>query len=80
MMVNSISVSDEKNKWEWLGEASGKFSLGSVKRFLIANEDYSSNQVMNWCKWLPAKCNIFIRGLLLISFQLDQLCSGGTLW
>ena len=22
--------------------------------------DYSNNYVLKWCKWLPAKCNVFI--------------------
>ncbi|KAJ0539157.1 putative reverse transcriptase zinc-binding domain-containing protein [Helianthus annuus] len=57
--IHSVSISEAKDEWEWLGEESGEFSVKSVKRLLNHNEDYSRNQVIDWCRWLPLKCNIF---------------------
>ncbi|KAM0009097.1 putative RNA-directed DNA polymerase [Helianthus debilis subsp. tardiflorus] len=54
-----VSLSAEKDKWSWMGDSSGVFSVGSVKRLFDRNKDFSSRYVWDWCKWVPLKCNLF---------------------
>ncbi|MFS8003872.1 putative reverse transcriptase domain, fatty acid desaturase domain, acyl-CoA desaturase [Helianthus anomalus] len=57
--LREVSLSVEKDKWSWLGDSSGVFSVGSVKRLLDRDKDFSSRYVWDWCKWVPLKCNLF---------------------
>ncbi|XP_035845315.1 uncharacterized protein LOC118491557 [Helianthus annuus] len=49
-----------KDKWKWIGNSSGTFSVGSLKTQMNKDYDNSRNFCMRWCKWVPAKCNILI--------------------
>ncbi|XP_076927157.1 uncharacterized protein LOC143590618 [Bidens hawaiensis] len=44
------------DQWKWLGDSSGEFSVSSVKKLLVKSRDSNVNFVLNWCKWVPAKC------------------------
>ncbi|PWA53526.1 RNA-directed DNA polymerase, eukaryota [Artemisia annua] len=52
-------LSSRKDRWQWLGNVEGKFSVAEVKRFLMSGIDASNNFVLNWCNWIPVKCNVF---------------------
>ncbi|PWA53679.1 RNA-directed DNA polymerase, eukaryota [Artemisia annua] len=52
-------LSSRKDRWLWLGNAEGKFSVAEAKRFLMSGIDASNNFVLEWCKWIPIKCNVF---------------------
>ncbi|KAJ0582905.1 putative RNA-directed DNA polymerase [Helianthus annuus] len=58
-VLASVSLSFGADKWKWMGCGSQKFSVAAVKQFLISKRDVSSRYVMEWCKWVPKKCNIF---------------------
>ncbi|MFS7966568.1 putative reverse transcriptase zinc-binding domain-containing protein [Helianthus anomalus] len=54
-----ISLSNRSNSWRWLGDRSGSFSVGSVKKLIIDSSNFSGRFVMEWSKWVPLKCNVF---------------------
>ncbi|KAJ0482989.1 putative reverse transcriptase zinc-binding domain-containing protein [Helianthus annuus] len=58
-VLASVSLSVGSDKWKWMGCGSQEFSVAAVKQFLISRRDFSSRYVMEWCKWVPKKCNIF---------------------
>ncbi|KAJ0788215.1 putative RNA-directed DNA polymerase [Helianthus annuus] len=57
--LRDIVLSDGFDKWVWLGDDNGEFSVGSVKRMLDKNRDFSSRYVWEWSSWVPLKCNLF---------------------
>ncbi|KAI3792985.1 hypothetical protein L1987_35597 [Smallanthus sonchifolius] len=57
--LGSVSLSDTPDRWSWLGYGSEGFSVAAVKKHLDSKKDYSNRFVMDWCKWVPQKCNIF---------------------
>ncbi|PWA67589.1 RNA-directed DNA polymerase, eukaryota [Artemisia annua] len=59
-VLGSVELSGRRDKWFWLGDKSGAFSVSSVRRLIYNESDFSSNYVLKWCKWIPAKCNVFI--------------------
>ncbi|KAI3807746.1 hypothetical protein L1987_23680 [Smallanthus sonchifolius] len=59
LLLSPVALSDSKDGWGWLGDSSGEFSVGSVKRLIDSGINFSNMYVMKWCKWIPAKCNIF---------------------
>ncbi|KAJ0806046.1 putative reverse transcriptase zinc-binding domain-containing protein [Helianthus annuus] len=59
-MVTSVNLSDRKDGWIWKGDQSGGFSVSSVKRFLEGSVVSDSSFRLEWCKWVPIKCNIFV--------------------
>ncbi|KAJ0458292.1 putative reverse transcriptase zinc-binding domain-containing protein [Helianthus annuus] len=57
--LRDVVLSEKKDKWIWLGEDDGEFSVGSIKRLFDKGRDFSSRFVWDWCKWVPLKCNLF---------------------
>ncbi|KAJ0602852.1 hypothetical protein HanIR_Chr03g0144231 [Helianthus annuus] len=58
-LLHPVSLTVRKDRWKWLGEGAGRFSVGAVKRLFELSSDYSSRFVWDWCRWLPKKCNLF---------------------
>ncbi|KAI3704850.1 hypothetical protein L1987_75079 [Smallanthus sonchifolius] len=59
-MLQVFSLTEAPDRWEWIGGDQADFSVKAVKNFLRSDNDYSSNFVFKWSKWVPKKCNIFI--------------------
>ncbi|KAF5807493.1 putative reverse transcriptase zinc-binding domain-containing protein [Helianthus annuus] len=59
-MLDNVSLSNSRDRWEWIGGDSVDFSVKAVKEFLKSEEDYSSHFVFKWSKWVPKKCNILL--------------------
>ncbi|PWA49539.1 reverse transcriptase zinc-binding domain-containing protein [Artemisia annua] len=59
-MMDGIFLSDEVDKWSWIGNKHKEFSVKVVKDFLNSVHDYSNRFVLSWSKWVPKKCNIFM--------------------
>ncbi|KAJ0834140.1 putative reverse transcriptase zinc-binding domain-containing protein [Helianthus annuus] len=59
LKIREITLSDQRDRWMWLGDETGVFSVGSVKRLFDSNNDFSSRFVWEWVKWVPLKCNLF---------------------
>ena len=55
-----VELTSRLDGWRWLGNEEGKFSVAEVKKFLSFGIDASNNFVLNWCKWVPIKCNVFV--------------------
>ncbi|KAJ0865986.1 hypothetical protein HanRHA438_Chr12g0546671 [Helianthus annuus] len=58
--LSYVSLSSNGDGWHWVGDPAGQFSVGSVKWLISSRCDYSNCFVMEWCKWLSLKCNIFV--------------------
>ncbi|XP_022032934.1 uncharacterized protein LOC110934047 [Helianthus annuus] len=58
-LLDSFVVFDSKDKWVWLGDGSGDFSVGAVKRTLVKGRGSDNFSRFKWCRWVHAKCNIF---------------------
>ncbi|MFS7920854.1 putative NmrA-like domain, reverse transcriptase zinc-binding domain-containing protein [Helianthus anomalus] len=54
--AGNIKVQD---KWEWIGDSTGEFSVKAVRRLLSLGRARSDRYVYSWCPWVPKKCNIF---------------------
>ncbi|PWA80208.1 RNA-directed DNA polymerase, eukaryota [Artemisia annua] len=59
-VVESVELNGRRDKWSWLGDKKGNFSVRSVRKMMYDAADYSSLYVLKWCKWIPAKCNVFM--------------------
>ncbi|KAJ0476786.1 putative reverse transcriptase zinc-binding domain-containing protein [Helianthus annuus] len=58
--ISSISLSDRPDDWSWLPNRPGIFSVNSVKKTLDSLVDCRNLFVLDWCKWVPLKCNVFV--------------------
>ncbi|XP_022014901.2 uncharacterized protein LOC110914417 [Helianthus annuus] len=56
----SVSVADREDDWVWLSDPSGLFSVKSVKKILDEATVNRNLFVMEWCSWVPKKCNILV--------------------
>ncbi|XP_022019235.1 uncharacterized protein LOC110919270 [Helianthus annuus] len=77
-MLSSFSIGSGRDKWKWLGDSTGLFSVKSAKDLLARSRCVSNVQVIDWCKWVPIKCNIFVWRLELNRIPtFDVLASRG---
>ncbi|XP_035831828.1 uncharacterized protein LOC118480930 [Helianthus annuus] len=58
--LDAVNLSIGADKWLWVGNGSECFSVKAVKKIIDLKNDYSSRYVMDWCKWVPLKCNILV--------------------
>ncbi|KAJ0557186.1 putative reverse transcriptase zinc-binding domain-containing protein [Helianthus annuus] len=58
--VAAVSLRDSKDDWKWLPDRSGMFSVRSVRKLLVAAEVDVNRSVIDWCSWVPIKCNVFV--------------------
>ncbi|XP_022014735.1 uncharacterized protein LOC110914238 [Helianthus annuus] len=47
-----------RDRWRWIADSKGNFSVASVRKLLIFGLDVSSRFVFQWCNLVPLKCNI----------------------
>lgn len=59
-MLERTELSDNGDKWLWLGRDQKEFSVKAVKAYLNSDRDYSDRHVVSWSRWVPNKCNIFM--------------------
>ncbi|KAI3742186.1 hypothetical protein L1987_59866 [Smallanthus sonchifolius] len=57
-LLENIQVSEASDRWCWSSNSAGIFSVKAVKRLLNAEFDSENRFIMDWCKWILAKCNI----------------------
>ncbi|XP_022014026.1 uncharacterized protein LOC110913509 [Helianthus annuus] len=58
-LLRDTFLGDSRDSWRWLGDKDGEFSVGSLKRQMDSNMDFSNRFVWEWSKWVPLKCNLF---------------------
>ncbi|XP_035836083.1 uncharacterized protein LOC110888901 [Helianthus annuus] len=58
--VNSVSLNNSSDKWVWKGDSFRVFSVASVKKVLEGDFTNVSGFLLEWCKWVPIKCNVFV--------------------
>ncbi|KAJ0880486.1 putative reverse transcriptase zinc-binding domain-containing protein [Helianthus annuus] len=57
--ISSVALNDRPDDWRWKGDSSGLFSVRSVRE-VLRESDPCSSFVLDWCKWVPKKCNMFV--------------------
>ncbi|KAJ0522722.1 putative reverse transcriptase zinc-binding domain-containing protein [Helianthus annuus] len=72
--LSSVSMGTAADKWRWLGDHSGTFSVGSAKDVLRTPEVVEDSFILDWCKWTPSKCN-----LLVWRAELDRIPTADAL-
>ncbi|XP_021993982.1 uncharacterized protein LOC110890666 [Helianthus annuus] len=58
--LSSVTLNNSPDSWKWLGDSSGVFSVSSVRRLMEKSAHHGSNFVLEWCKWIPIKCDVFV--------------------
>ncbi|XP_022014806.1 uncharacterized protein LOC110914313 [Helianthus annuus] len=58
--MSSVSLNGSADRWKWLGSHSGLFSVGAAKAALSGPIVADNVFVVDWCKWVPRKCNLFV--------------------
>ncbi|KAJ0454221.1 hypothetical protein HanIR_Chr15g0737671 [Helianthus annuus] len=59
-LIISVQLSSDKDRWKWAADSGGTFSVKSVKQLLIAEDNNGPGFILDWCKLVPAKCNIHV--------------------
>ncbi|KAJ0520598.1 putative RNA-directed DNA polymerase [Helianthus annuus] len=59
-IMNNIIFTEAPDSWTWLVDESGVFSVKSTKHWLQQEVQHRPAFVLEWCKWIPAKVNIFV--------------------
>ncbi|MFS8007526.1 putative RNA-directed DNA polymerase [Helianthus anomalus] len=57
--IRDISLSDGSDRWRWSADVTGEFSVFSAKSLMDSISGSREGFVMEWCKWVPLKCNVF---------------------
>ncbi|KAJ0941282.1 putative reverse transcriptase zinc-binding domain-containing protein [Helianthus annuus] len=58
--MSSVTLGSSADSWKWLGDRSGTFSVSSVRKVLRDQDDVAGRFILDWCKWMPSKCNLFV--------------------
>ena len=58
--INNCVFSGTSDAWKWLGKGADQFTVKAVKDGLQKEEQDRPEFVMEWCKWVPSKVNIFV--------------------
>ncbi|KAJ0667015.1 putative RNA-directed DNA polymerase [Helianthus annuus] len=58
--VADVVLSEREDGWGWKGDQSGVFSVISAKKLLEKLEGSVTEFKLEWCKWVPIKCNLFV--------------------
>ncbi|KAJ0615259.1 hypothetical protein HanIR_Chr02g0072091 [Helianthus annuus] len=58
--LDSTSLTGSCDSWAWIGDVSGDFSVVAFKKLMLNLDGLRDNYVLEWCKWILAKCNIFM--------------------
>nr|XP_043627913.1 uncharacterized protein LOC122599462 [Erigeron canadensis] len=59
-LLNGMIVVNRPDRWVWQGAKENVFSVKDVKKFLEKRKDYTNRYFMEWCNWVPKKCNVFV--------------------
>ncbi|XP_021980595.1 uncharacterized protein LOC110876744 [Helianthus annuus] len=59
-LLDDVIIKDTPDKWVWMGGNNKEFSVKALKEFLISSVDFSDRFVMQWPKWVPRKCCMFM--------------------
>ncbi|XP_022024055.1 uncharacterized protein LOC110924345 [Helianthus annuus] len=73
-VLGNVQLSDSCDRWEWISDPAGSFSVKAVKRILKAEQALDNRFILDWCKWIPAKCNIHAWRM-----EMDRIPTGEAL-
>ncbi|KAF5816468.1 putative reverse transcriptase zinc-binding domain-containing protein [Helianthus annuus] len=72
--IEAIQLTDRGDRWIWMPDKEGKFSVKAVKKLLHSENVTTNGFVMDWCRWIPAKCNIHVWRL-----EMERIPTGEAL-
>ncbi|XP_022040432.1 uncharacterized protein LOC110942980 [Helianthus annuus] len=58
LLLDNVQTSERAGIWEWVSGSTGEFTVKAVKRLLYSDYEAVNSFIMDWCHWIPAKCNI----------------------
>ncbi|KAJ0605144.1 hypothetical protein HanHA300_Chr02g0059701 [Helianthus annuus] len=73
-LLIGIQISDREDRWFWCSGSAGSILVKAVKQSLFADQPASYNFILEWCRWVPAKCNIHAWRL-----EMDKIPTGEAL-
>ncbi|KAM0024208.1 hypothetical protein Hdeb2414_s0022g00613081 [Helianthus debilis subsp. tardiflorus] len=73
-LLIGVQISDSEDRWFWCSGSAGSFSVKAVKQLLFADQPAGYNFILEWCRWVPAKCNIHAWRL-----EMDKIPTGEAL-
>ncbi|KAM0008293.1 putative RNA-directed DNA polymerase [Helianthus debilis subsp. tardiflorus] len=74
LLLSDVRLSAEKDQWSKQVGTNGFFSVKSAKRLLFSDNSAGSWFVMDWCLWVPTKCNIHVWRM-----EMNKLLTGDAL-
>ncbi|MFS8023897.1 putative reverse transcriptase zinc-binding domain-containing protein [Helianthus anomalus] len=60
VLLNDLQITPNRDSWKWAADSEGCFSVKSVKTLLKSEDNQEPCFILEWCKWVPAKCNIHV--------------------
>ncbi|KAJ0878597.1 putative RNA-directed DNA polymerase [Helianthus annuus] len=64
-LISSVVLRSSRDKWRWSGDASGLFTVKSVKHLLVRGRCDPEFFVLDWSNWIPIKHNILAWRIVL---------------
>ncbi|KAF5800838.1 putative reverse transcriptase zinc-binding domain-containing protein [Helianthus annuus] len=58
ILLTGVQMSKQEDRWFWSASSEGVFSVKALKRLLFDEHRLGQVFILDWCKWVPAKCNI----------------------
>ncbi|XP_021995780.1 uncharacterized protein LOC110892958 [Helianthus annuus] len=59
-LLYPVQLKTSSDAWSWIGADDVEFSVRSVKRLLNQHRSQNGYYVIEDCKWIPLKCNVFV--------------------
>ncbi|KAJ0846576.1 putative reverse transcriptase zinc-binding domain-containing protein [Helianthus annuus] len=60
VMLQQCALTTRRDTWEWQDKKNGVFTVAGAKKWLTSQNGNTISFGFKWCKWVPAKCNIFM--------------------
>ncbi|XP_076927656.1 uncharacterized protein LOC143591291 [Bidens hawaiensis] len=64
-MLKQVAIKKSADSCSWDGDPGGFFSAAAVRGWLAGRRLSNIELAIEWCKWIPDKCNIFMWRALL---------------
>ncbi|MFS7938860.1 hypothetical protein Hanom_Chr05g00444771 [Helianthus anomalus] len=67
--VNRVQLSEVQDKWQWLGDDSGSFSVKSANFWLQKTDQQRAEFVLEWCNIVTLHQSVGLNGVKKIALQ-----------
>ncbi|KAJ0797670.1 putative RNA-directed DNA polymerase [Helianthus annuus] len=79
-LVAGTKLSQLKDTWTWNDVPLQHLAVHDIKKWVTRDEVEEANDYHTWCKWVPAKCNIFMWRISLDRIPTKQALSRRNIW